>query len=145
MTAFLNPDCNNGNSEFAGIYVCSRNVLKYIPQDGYCDLKEGLIPSLWRAGRNVSTAQLAKSSGVYSNIEGYLNAVFENMNKGTILDRQAYISPSARIFGPALIMQNVIIEDDAILIGPVIIEKEAVIESKCDSLPKRALAAGASS
>ncbi len=34
LTVFLNPPRNNcENPEFAGIYVCSRDVLKYIPQD----------------------------------------------------------------------------------------------------------------
>jgi exosortase len=128
LTVILNPPrigCNR--PEFAGIYVCGREVVKHIPQEGYCDIKEGLIPSLWRAGKNVQVATLPQPSGTFRNAEGYLNAVFEYSQPGSFIHAGAQISTSAKICGAVIIMDNVIVCDDAVIIGPAIIEKDVVV------------------
>ncbi|MDO8303827.1 MAG: exosortase [Sedimentisphaerales bacterium] len=138
LTVFLNPPHNGcGKPELAGIYACSAETLKYIPQEGFCDIKEGLIPTLWRNGKSVQTATLPRPSGTFRNADEYLTAVFEHLRGRTdaaaappcFIHEQARISPNAHICGPVVVMEKAIICDDAVIIGPAIIEKGVIVES----------------
>jgi exosortase len=130
LTVFLNPPRKGCKQpELAGIYLCNRETLNCMPQQSYCDLKEGLIPCLWRADKKVCGLQLPAASGVYQNEQEYLNAIFECMQNRGIVNYHAHISPRARIVGPVTIMENAVIKDDAVILGPAVIEKNAVVES----------------
>jgi exosortase len=131
MTVILDPPHEGcAMPEFAGIYVCDREVLRHIPSEGYCDIKEGLIPALWRAGKSVQTATLPTPSGSFRNMQGYLDAVSGYLRPSSCsVHQRARISPSARISGLVTIMEKAIICDDAVIIGPAIIEKNTIVES----------------
>ena len=138
MTVMLNPPRHGCDTpDCAGIYVCGDEVLGHISKDGYCDIKEGLIPTLWRGGKTVQTATLPRSSGTFRNTEEYLDAVFDYLNDRTItaatspgfVHERAQVSPSARICDNVVIMENAVICDDVTVIGPAIIEKNVVVES----------------
>ena len=46
LTVMLNPCHGNGtlSGQSAGIYLCNSDILQHIPELGYSDIKEGLIP-----------------------------------------------------------------------------------------------------
>ena len=146
LTVLLNPDCGNGKSlgEPAEIYVCETSVLEHIPKEGYFDIKEGLIPEMLHAGKTVHAATLPNHVGNFCNRQEYLYAIANYLesaakpgadlkpHKG--VDSQtvwvaasAKIDPTARIYGPAVIMDGANISKGAVILGPTILGKNVSI------------------
>lgn len=146
LTVVLNPPArnNDSNGEFTGIYICEPAVLKYIPEDGYCDIKESLIPKMLRDGKSVNVERLARHIGNFRNRAEYLNAiadylenadekslnlpVFKHNSSQTLwMASHCEIDPLARIYGPVVIMDSAIISEKAVIFGPTIIGRNAKI------------------
>lgn len=135
MTVFLDPP--RDMPSLAGMYLCGAEAIACIPREGYCDIKEGLIPLLWRDSKTVGTATLSWPLGAFHDAQGYLAAVFDYLQSGTsaaatrehVIHARAQISPNARICGAVAVMENAVVCDDAVVIGPAIIEKDVVVES----------------
>jgi len=143
ITVFLNPSADDGQDDIpqpAEIYFCNAGVSQFIPPDGYFDLKEGLIPRLIRAGKNIHAANLAEHACNFGNINQYIYAVGsfiskphlvrryfprlkENTRKGIWCGSSAKISPSAKLIPPVIVLDNALIGDDAVVSGPAIIGK----------------------
>jgi exosortase len=140
LTVVFNPSNGNGNSfsEAAGIYICETSILEHIPKEGYFDIKEGLIPEMLRAGKAVHTVVLPHHIGNFRNREEYLYAVvnyLENtpeMSAGlkpckgadsqiVWMAANTRIDPSARIYGPVVIMDSACISKNTVVFGPTIL------------------------
>ncbi len=146
LTVMFNPSSNQDPSEgkSAGIYICETNVLEHIPKEGYFDIKEGLIPEMLRVGKTVHTAILPNHVGNFRNREEYLYAVanyLENtpeLNAGLKLSRltdsqvvwkaaNSSVDPSARIYGPVVIMDGACISKGSVIFGPTILGRNVSI------------------
>jgi len=146
MTVLFNPadadDRIRGN--VTGIYVCNPDILKYIPQNGYCDIKESLIPALVASGINIGTAALPHRVHTFRDRTGYLRALaayLENgvQNKMAVplvrqdnsqmlwLARTAQIDPTARIFGRVVVMDNARISEGVTIFGPAVVGQNCTI------------------
>jgi exosortase len=146
LTAFFNPG-QNEKLRFgrpADIYVCDRDVLDYIPADGYFDIKQGLIPALVGAGKTVNAAVLNNDAGNFQDWQGYLSAVSNYMQQTTDLGgslkltqnnhnqviwrgANINIAPSARMFGHIAILDGASISEGAVITGPAIIGRNCHI------------------
>jgi NDP-sugar pyrophosphorylase family protein len=121
----FNPTRKNSTSrsEPAGVYVCETNILKHIPEAGYFDIKEGLVPEMLRAGKSVHAATLPNHAGNFRDRQEYLFCIasyFERRPKLNLdlkacegvdsqdvwLAANAKIDPESRIFGPTVIMDG---------------------------------------
>jgi exosortase len=128
----------------AEIYICERGVLDYIPKEGYCDIKEGLIPVMVRAGKTVHAATLSKTSGKFRDRAQYLRAIAQYLDnagnesidlpqirrngvKKLWLAETATVNPSAQAYGPVVIMDNASISEEAVIFGPAIIGRNVSI------------------
>ena len=146
LTVMLNPYCQNNTDvdEASGIYVCNPDILEHIPEEGYFDIKEGLIPKMLHAGRTVHAARLPYHAGNFRNRHEYLSAVscyLENVSKlnadlksfnntdteNVWLAANAKVDPEARIDGPAVIMDGATVSAGAVVLGPSILGKNATI------------------
>ncbi len=146
LTVMFNPDCGNGKSlgEPAGIYVCNPAILEYIPEGGYFDIKEGLIPEMLRAGKTVYAATLPKHAGNFRIRREYLYAITNYLENSPKLDADlkpskgadsqtvwiaanAKVEPGARIYGPAVIMDGACVSNDAVILGPTILGNNVTI------------------
>ncbi len=146
LTAFFNPS-RNGDKRYGKpveIYVCDRSIVKYIPTDGYFDIKQGLIPALISDGETVRAVALPKDAGNFSDWQGYLYAVSDYLqqtkNPGATLKLAKYnhdkavwkginvnISPAARIFGHVVILNEASVSDGVVIIGPSVIGRNVRI------------------
>jgi len=140
----------NGSKEDASswhtaeIYICEHGVLDYIPREGYCDIKEGLIPVMVRAGKTVHTVTLSKTTGKFRDRAQYLRAIAQyldngenksidlprttrNGSKDLWLSETARLDSNAQIYGPVVIMDNARISEEAVIFGPVIIGRNVSI------------------
>lgn len=118
----------------SGIYVFDRRVLPLIPAKGYHDVKERLIPALYRAGEKVVTYTAPGASARVLDAKSYVAvnhwmverlADLPKAPEGFITFGDVLAHASARIaldtrfVGPALIGPDVKIEEGATVIGPV--------------------------
>lgn len=146
LTVMLNP-CSSNNSdmdEASGIYVCKSDILKHIPEAGYFDIKEGLIPKMLREGKTIHAAELPHHAGNFRNRREYLFAIsnflqdasqikddfvlFEDAGTDNIwLADTARIGPEAKIGGPVTILDGATVSSGAVILGPSTIGKKAVI------------------
>jgi exosortase len=146
LTVMFNPNNGNGNSfdEAAGIYVCETSILEHIPEEGYFDIKEGLIPKMIRSGKTIHTATLPNYVGNFRNWQEYLFAIASylqttpKLDAGLKLSRRndsqalwtaanVKIDPNAKIYGPVVIMEGAEVLKDAIIFGPTILGRDVII------------------
>jgi exosortase len=146
LTVMLNPCCRDriDLKEASGIYVCNPDIIKHIPDAGYFDIKEGLIPKMLHAGKTVHAATLPYHAGNFHNWQEYLYALFSllensprlNMNlkpvkscnsKDVWVAEGALIDPQARINGSVVIMDGATVSSGAVVLGPAIIGKNVTI------------------
>ncbi len=139
MTVALNPNVSEykPSSEAAGVYICNPNIMDFIPNDGYCDIKETLIPELIRSGKHIDIVRLPYALGNFREKESYLAAMSDYLkrkslesNENVWIDPSATVHPNAKIVGPAVIMNNAIIEENAIILGPAIIHEKTQIKQQ---------------
>jgi exosortase len=146
LTMFLNPGLNNQkqSGQTSGIYVCNSSIIKHIPEGGYFDIKEGLIPVILRAGKKIHAVTLSKHAGNFRNRQQYLFAINNYLRYSPEICRDlelsknpdsqniwmaadSTISPAARLFGPVVIMSGTCISNGAVIIGPTILGNNVVI------------------
>jgi exosortase len=137
------PGTNGSSEKASGIYICNASVLEFIPEDGYCDIKEGLIPQMLRAGKSVNSIKLSHGIGNFRDCHEYLQAVSDNIErvvkqnnlkpekignsctiwKGTGVQ----VDPSATVSGDVVLMDGVEISEGAIITGPSVLEKNVIV------------------
>jgi NDP-sugar pyrophosphorylase family protein len=145
LTAIFEPDPENGNQtgKIADIYICEPEVVDYIPQKGFSDIKENLIPAMTRAGKTVHTSLLTRSVGNFRDRPSYLAAISNYLeenntnpglphkklkgSKNMWLGDKVNIDPSARIHGPVVLMDGASVLEKAIILGPAVIGPNATI------------------
>ncbi|MBW8035667.1 MAG: NDP-sugar synthase, partial [Planctomycetes bacterium] len=145
MTVLLNPP--DEKRSFPGsngqVYVCNRSIVEYIPNHGYFDIKEGLIPVLLREGKTVHAVCVADNVGNFLSWRQYLDAsanYIEHVtgdrtqnekygsDENVCLSENTTIHPTARIFGPAIICKDATLKGGSVLLGPAIVGQNVVIE-----------------
>lgn len=155
LTVVFNPGPWGGSSHgtSAEIYLCRPEVLRLIPAGGYCDIKEGLIPAILRAGGTIKPIVLAQDVGNFHDRAGYIHAVslyLESEPAATdgyaLCERSsrrvapatvgARIDPAARIYGPVAISEDTYLARGAVVVGPAVLdhgtqvgENSVVVES----------------
>lgn len=128
-----------------GIYVCEPSAFEHIPKQGYCDIKEDMILAMLRAGTAAHFAILNEPVSSFCNWSGYLSAIAGYLGNSAMVNREfprtkwsgskdiwmaknAKIHPTARVFGPVIVMDEAIISEGTVIFGPTIIEHNVCIE-----------------
>ena len=128
-----------------GIYVFSRAVLEHIPEHGYQDIKEGLIPRLYAMGVKVITCPVSENgTRRVSSASSYLGANmaaikrlmsgpvpqdYQQRGSAWIHDRST-VDPTVRFVGPVVVGPDTVIEARAIVVGPTTIGRGCYLESE---------------
>jgi len=109
-----------------GIYVFNRDVLERVPERGFCDIKENLIPQLHRAKQRVRAFTVDQPSPRVLDAASY-RAVNEWMVEHLVTTRTI---PNGYILsGSALIHRDAMVDRDVTFVGPVIVAPGAEIRS----------------
>ncbi len=146
LTVIFEPNTNGGqaNSCRSEIYICEPAVLECIPEEGYYDIKEGLIPAMVRAGKTVHSAMLARPVGNFRDRASYLAAITSYLDGNSDIDTEnsvhklngsknvwvaegAKVDTKAQIYGPALIMDGSTVSEKAMIFGPAVIGRNVNI------------------
>jgi mannose-1-phosphate guanylyltransferase len=123
-----------GAHEPIGIYIFARRVLAGIPDKGYQDIKESLIPKLYERGERVATHVVEKTQAArVTDASSYLSvnmwATEHNFAGGALpadrpgsdeacIDGSAHVDPTARFVGPVIVGPNAVIGPGALVVGP---------------------------
>ena len=123
-----------GRMQPTGVYAFDRRALALVPEDGFQDIKEKLIPALYAAGEHVATHAARGGAPRVVNAYSYLvlnqwlverasrhrdsPAGFRSAGE-TILHHSAVVDPTARLLGPVLLGAGVEVRAGATLVGPV--------------------------
>jgi mannose-1-phosphate guanylyltransferase len=125
-----------------GVYVLSRSALERVPERGFQDIKEGLLPRLYRAGEPTAAYVAGEASPRPLDASSYLAL------NDWVLQRQAAlpaaddyvvrsgathghvsarVSPDAVFVGPVLLGPGVQVLGDATIVGPTSIGPDTVV------------------
>jgi exosortase len=150
LTVILNPGSSDDDEQAgqaSGIYLCTTDLLKYIPEEGYCDIKESLIPKLINEGKTVHVDILPKHTCNFRDRQEYLHAIAGFLEENNFneelksykeidsrhvwISSESEIDPTARILGPVIIMDGAHISEGAVIIGPTVLGKNVIIDKNC--------------
>ncbi len=136
-------DCSKASLEPAGIYVMDRSALEGVPDMGYQDIKESLIPKLYKQGEHIakyvvsadaiphvrsSETYLATNMWAVQRIlsKDSLPEAYVDIN-GAYVHESAEVDRSVRFVGPVLVGPGTMIEANAIIIGPTTIGQNCTV------------------
>jgi NDP-sugar pyrophosphorylase family protein len=114
----------------SGIYLFERDVLDMVPSTSFQDIKESLIPKLYKAGVRVEVFELDESSPRVLNAETYLAAnqwMIARMasalrakvgTSDALVHPSAWVDGSATLLGPVLLGPGVRVHEGALIVGP---------------------------
>jgi NDP-sugar pyrophosphorylase family protein len=143
----------DGKSEMqvpSGIYVFNRSVLELVPERGFYDIKENLIPQLHRAGQRVSAfradgpcPRVLDASSYRAVNEWMIEHLVTTRNvpegyvlsNGCLFHRDAIIARDATFVGPVLVGPGACISSGAVIVGPTSIGCDVTVGS--DALVSR--------
>jgi NDP-sugar pyrophosphorylase family protein len=119
-----------------GVYVIERRVLDQVPESGFQDIKENLIPKLHRAGERVVAHESDAFCPHVFNAPTYLavnqwvlQLLAEEEARGSALvDPSAVLEPGARLVGPVQVGAGAYIAAGATVVGPTTIGADCTIE-----------------
>jgi mannose-1-phosphate guanylyltransferase/phosphomannomutase len=136
---------SNGNPSIevpTGIYVFNRRALEHVPERGFCDIKEKLIPQLYAAGERIVTYTSGYDTPRVLDLATY-HAVnewmIERLAAGAerdgyvragqaLVHRTARVDQSAMLVGPVLVGPGARVFGGAVIVGPTAIGARAIVE-----------------
>jgi NDP-sugar pyrophosphorylase family protein len=120
-----------------GVYVFERRVLEFVPETGFQDIKENLIPRLHRAGERVVAHESDGSCPRVMNAQTYLSVnrwVLEGLVRGDaeragdeLIHPSAWVDRGARLVGPVQLGPRVRVQAGATIVGPTTIGAESTV------------------
>ena len=140
VTLVVHREEPDGPFSPGGIYVFDRRSLDFIPNSGFQDIKERLIPNLYRAGQRVVTHVGRGACPRVVNAETYLAinewAIGLLADQATpagaralpastaVIEATASVDPTATLVGPVLVGPFTRIEAGAVIVGPSVLGPE---------------------
>ncbi len=122
-----------------GVYVFDRRVFEHIPDNGFQDIKEALIPHLHSSGEVVAVHTAVGACPRVFNTETYLavnhwmvqqisalvgpaqeSLGYKRMGE-TLVHTSVWMAPDARLVGPVMLGSGAVIGNGATLVGPTVI------------------------
>ena len=121
----------------SGMMVVKNRILDLIPDIGFFDLKEQLIPRALERGERIIVRDIGGKGNRLSDAESYLNCISALKSRegitrgdGSCIDEDTEIHPTATVGGDTLIDRNVRIQHGAMIENSAVLEG-AVIGSDC--------------
>jgi NDP-sugar pyrophosphorylase family protein len=134
-------DGKGGRQVPSGIYVFERRALEHVSARGFCDIKESLIPRLYRAGERTLTHPVRESSPRVHDGPSYLELngwMVERLveappapgfvrTSGLLAHESARVAPDATCVGPVLVGPGAQVMSGATLVGPTSIGPGSIV------------------
>lgn len=136
------PGAERSNVAPGGIYIFDRRVFDSVPATGFQDIKETLIPRLYRAGERIVTHTAYGACPRVLNARTYLAVnhwMVERLSRRSevleyheargeaLVHASARVDDGARLVGPVLVGPDVTIREGATIVGPATIGASSTI------------------
>ena len=136
------PGTERSSVSPGGIYIFDRRVFDSVPAAGFQDIKETLIPRLYRDGQRVVTHTAYGACPRVLNSRTYLAvnhwmverltrrpaALPDHVSRGeALVHKSAHVDGSARLVGPVLVGPDVTIRAGATVVGPTTVGAASTI------------------
>jgi mannose-1-phosphate guanylyltransferase len=133
---------NPGLQVPSGIYVFDRSVLGAIPERGFFDIKENLLPALYRAGQRATvytakspsprvldaSSYMAVNEWMVEQLSASVDGVEGYVRRGqALVHHEAVVAEDAVLVGPLLVGPGARVMSGAMIVGPTSIGREAMI------------------
>ncbi len=146
LTMFCNPvDEVDPERELIAMYAFEADALEHIPEIGYWDIKERIIPEMAVLGKPVCRSLMSHRVYSFRDKTGYLQALSASLEELAASDGALHLYPdgkaghvwtaddvridaSAKIVGPVVVKEGVSIAKDTIILGPTVLERNVRIE-----------------
>jgi lipopolysaccharide/colanic/teichoic acid biosynthesis glycosyltransferase len=129
----------------AGLYLFEPEVLEYIPQNSYFDLKEQLFPMLYEKGGAAVTWELTGYSRTISSLDDYffanldvllgrvdfLNLQNSTNSNGKNSQNPPQLDSSVKLYPPYALKPGTKIGAEALILGPTAIGQGCEVEPNC--------------
>jgi mannose-1-phosphate guanylyltransferase len=132
-----------GLLEPAGIYVFSAEALREVGTTGYQDIKERLIPRLYRAGRRIEPFAVGRDAAPrVTGAESYLALSHSAIERiaaenppprgyrrvgDSLVHETASVAPTASLVGPVIVGPSADIRATSMLVGPTSVGEGCVV------------------
>lgn len=125
-----------------GLYAFSRRVVDLVPPKGFHDIKEGLLPRLYRAGERTAAFVAAQASPrpldpasylalnewvIERAVAGEPPAGYARRSDGSLCHETAVVSPDAVFVGPVVVGARAQVMAGATVVGPTSIGNDSVL------------------
>jgi NDP-sugar pyrophosphorylase family protein len=136
------PGTERSTASPGGIYIFDRRVFDLIPATGFQDIKEALIPRLYRSSERVVThtsygacprvlnarTYLAVNHWMVERITRRPAPLEDHASRGeALVHHSAQVHPDAKLVGPVLIGPRVSIRAGATIVGPTTVGAESTV------------------
>jgi len=117
-----------------GIYVFTRETLALVAETGFCDIKEGLIPELYKRGLRVlihpvssaappriscPSSYLAANGWAVERLVRTKTTFADHNRRGDAwIHQSARVDDSVKLVGPVWIGPGTVVEEGAMIVGP---------------------------
>jgi len=127
----------------AGLYLFEPEVLQYIPENSYFDLKEQLFPILYEKGGAAVTWEITGYSRTISSLDDYffanLDVLLGRVNFPNLQDSKngknsktpPQLDPSVKLYPPFVMQSGTKVGSEALILGPTVIGQGCEIEPNC--------------
>jgi NDP-sugar pyrophosphorylase family protein len=137
------PGAERSNMTPGGIYVFDRRVLDSVPATGFQDIKETLIPRLYRTGERIVTHTAYGECPRVLNARTYLavnhwmverlarrpeGLAHHEVRGEALIHKSARVDDGAQLIGPVLVGPDVTIRAGATVVGPATIGASSIID-----------------
>lgn len=116
-----------GADEPAGVYLFTKRAIDRIPDIGYFDLKEQLLPALRKDGHRIVTARLGDAVWRLRDLDSYLATVRQSMTGSGAAARMIRASERASISGSAILDGFCVIEPGAVIEDGAVVHDSVVL------------------
>jgi exosortase len=120
----------NSDGQAAGIYVCNVAAKEMIPEEGYSDIKEFLIPAIIRRGQVVKALTLSENVGAFSDCKSYMQAVLSRVEL-IACQTQGLVKRMSMEGASVWASDSQDISDTCLFSGPVVVMPGADIGEHC--------------
>jgi NDP-sugar pyrophosphorylase family protein len=126
----------------SGIYVFCRRALEGARRHGFCDIKEHLIPQLYRSGEKVISYAASASSPRVLDAQSYLSVntfIVERLladseppagfirSGDSLVHEDAVVAADASLIGAVSVCQGARVGSGAVIVGPATIGRDVTI------------------
>jgi len=133
-----------GSSVPTGVYLFERDVLACVPARGFYDIKENMLPALYRAGARVSLYTSAEACPRVLGPASYLAAnqwmvertcaaeppqEFTRLD-GAFIHDDAEVASDAILVGPVVVGAGAQVKSGAVVVGPSSLGRDVIIEER---------------